>query len=99
MVIFETLKLIHIKYKTKNNSAMLIYDVGAGYSGKTTFIEQLKFIHSENPKNTEERKSYVPRISTKILECMKILIHQAAVFEYPLLEENEVFPSPSPPVF
>ena len=47
--------------------------LGAGESGKSTFLKQMRIIHGENYK-TEERLEFRPIIYHNILKGMKILV-------------------------
>lgn len=76
--------------------------LGAGESGKSTIFKQMKVIYGDQYSDAE-RKQQLPTIYSNILQAMKVLIEQAAVFnlvgqvvakdEYEMikgLDENDV---------
>jgi GTPase SAR1 family protein len=53
--------------------------LGAGESGKSTIFKQMKVIYGDQYSDAE-RKQQLPTIYSNILQAMKVLIEQAAVF-------------------
>ncbi|KAJ5068438.1 g protein alpha i subunit [Anaeramoeba ignava] len=62
--------------------------LGAGDSGKSTLLKQMKIIHGKG-FNEEERREFTERVQENIIQNMKSLVVAAEHFKLDVLEENE----------
>ncbi|CAG7817014.1 unnamed protein product, partial [Allacma fusca] len=71
------------------NKAIKILLLGAGESGKTTIIKQMKILHIQG-FNASERIEKVREIRANVLEAIVSLIRHMQLFEIPLGDKHNL---------
>ena len=62
--------------------------LGAGESGKSTVVKQLKMIYNKKPTK-QEMITTGDSLHQNVIDCMKALIYACEKFEYPYDEEDQ----------
>jgi len=79
-------ELLEEKFKELFQFKVLL--LGAGESGKSTIVKQLRLIHNKKPTKADLMR-VGDSLHQNTIECMKALLEAAHKFEYPLTPEDE----------
>lgn len=63
--------------------------LGAGESGKSTVVKQLRFIHKNNKLSDRELKRVKETLAENIFDCLKAMVEATKTLNFPITDEGD----------